>query len=35
MKKNQPSLPLTETILFQSMDTVMHNSMLPYAEHVI
>ena len=27
--------PIQEKILLQSMDEVMHNSMLPYAEHVI
>lgn len=27
--------PMQEKILLQSMDEVMHNSMLPYAEHVI
>ena len=27
--------PMQEKILLQSMDDVMHNSMLPYAEHVI
>ena len=25
----------TETILLKSMDEVMHDSMMPYAEHVI
>ena len=34
-KKNEPQLPLGETIIEKSMDTVMHESMLPYAEYVI
>ena len=34
-KKSEPQLPLGETIIEKSMDTVMHESMLPYAEHVI
>lgn len=34
-KKSEPQLPLGETIIEKSMDTVMHESMLPYAEYVI
>ena len=34
-KKNEPQLPLGETIIEKSMDTVMHESMLPDAEYVI
>ena len=34
-KNNEPQLPLGETIIEKSMDTVMHESMLPYAEYVI
>lgn len=36
MASKKPTTPtLTETILHVSMDEVMHNSMMPYAEHVI
>ncbi len=34
-KKNEPQLPIGETIIEKSMDEVMHDSMLPYAEYVI
>lgn len=34
-KKPTTPPPPTETILHVSMDEVMHNSMMPYAEHVI
>ena len=37
MKKKDTVIqePLHETVLLKSMDTVMHESMIPYAEHVI
>ena len=36
MKKNTPEEPKKEEIiLYRSMDEVMHDSMIPYAEHVI
>ncbi len=35
MAKTTPPTPPQETILLCSMDEVMHNSMMPYAEHVI
>lgn len=34
-KPNAPVPETKETILVRSMDEVMHNSMMPYAEHVI
>ena len=33
--KKTTTPPPQETILHISMDEVMHNSMMPYAEHVI
>ena len=34
-KNDQPPVQVGEKIIIKSMDTVMHDSMLPYAEHVI
>ena len=35
MKKNPEEPKQEEIILYRSMDEVMHDSMIPYAEHVI
>ena len=35
MAKTTVPTPPQETILMKSMDEVMHDSMMPYAQHVI
>lgn len=34
-KKDQESKPIVQNIIYSPMEEVMHNSMIPYAEHVI
>ena len=34
-KNKQPDMPVAKKIFVQSLDQVMHQSMMPYAEYVI